>query len=81
MVTSIYGGKHCNRLAQFCLQSHDEDSLGDLLYLFLFVFIIFFWPCLAACGILVLQLGTEPTPLALGVLTTEPPGSPGYSFY
>ena len=46
-----------------------------------FYFIIFFWPCHAACRSLVPQLGTEPMPLALGVLITEPPGCPRYSFY
>ena len=36
-----------------------------------------FWPCRAACRIFVLQLGTEPRPLAvkLQVLTIGPPGN------
>lgn len=77
MATSIYGGKHCNRLAQSCLQSHDEDSsLGNLLYLIYFYFIIFL---AVPCSMRDLSSPTRnwnPMP------STEPPqGVLWYSFY
>lgn len=76
MATSIYGGKHCNRrLFNPALQSHDEDSLGNLLYLIYFYFIIFFGRAMYHRDL------SSPTRNWTHAPSTEPPGSPRYSFY
>ena len=43
---------------------------GAVLYFLRFYFILFFWPCCRACGILVPQPKTEPVQPLSGVLTT-----------
>ena len=40
---------------------------GVILFIYLFILFIYFWPCHAACGILVLRPGIESMPPAVGV--------------
>ena len=47
---------------------------------FFFLYIYIFWPCRAACGILVPRPGIEPMPRALGV-QRKSTGPPGKSLY
>ena len=58
-----------------------NDWISDC-YSVKFGFFFFFWPCPAACGILVPQPGIKPTPPALEawVLTTGPPGKSPLKF-
>ena len=43
----------------------DKTSTWEVEYQIIFIFIFFFWPCLASCGILVPRPGIEPAPPAL----------------
>ena len=57
---------------------HQLFSTNFLLFwaeVFIFLFFLLFWPCRAACGILVPRPGIVPAPLQWkrGVLTTGPP--------
>ena len=60
------GGKF-GKTQMVCRSAWKKLNSNYLIYLFIYLFILFFWPCHTACGILVPRPGIEPRPSAVKV--------------